>query len=147
MNGDHQVSQQLVSEEMAQVWRTGVDRAVRDGDRARAQALLQKLSDLAAANADDLIEVAYAGAAGAMYLSEGKYAEAASDFEGDPGNAVSMRGLLEAYQKSGKQDEATKAATALAELNVPLIEQAVVVPEFRKQRADSSATFRSSSRL
>lgn len=147
MNGDHKVSQQLVSEEMAQVWRTGVDRAVRDGDQARAQALLQKLSDLAAANADDLIEVAYAGAAGAMYLSEGKYAEAASDFEGDPGNAVSMRGLLEAYEKSGKQDEATKAATALASLNVPLIEQAVVVPEFRKQRADSAVTFRSSSRL
>ena len=130
------------------MWRTGVDRAVRDGDQKRAQALLQKLSDLAAANTDDLIEVAYAGAAGAVYLAEGKYKEAASDFEGDPGNAVSMRGLVEAYEKSGQHDNAAKAASDLASLNVPLIEQAVVVPEFRKHRsADSAVTMRSSSRL
>ena len=148
LDGDHKVPQQLLGEERAQVWRTGVDRAVRDGDQKRAQALLQKLSDLAAANTDDLIEVAYAGAAGAVYLAEGKYKEAASDFEGDPGNAVSMRGLVEAYEKSGQQDSAAKAASDLASLNVPLIEQAVVVPEFRKHRsADSSVTMRSSSRL
>jgi tetratricopeptide (TPR) repeat protein len=147
LQGDHKVSQQLLSEEQAQVWRTGVDRAVRDGDQNRAQALLQKLSDMAGANADDLIEVAYAGAAGAVYLAQGKYAEAASDFEGDPGNAVSMRGLVEAYEKSGQKDNAAKTASLLAALNVPLIEQAVVVPEFRKQHADSGVTFRSSSRL
>ena len=147
LQGDHKVSQQLIGEEQAQVWRTGVDRAVRDHDQARAQALLQKLSDLAGANADDLIEVAYAGAAGAVYLSEGKYKEAASDFQGDPGNAVSMRGLVEAYEKSGQQDNAAKAASDLASLNLPLIEQAVVVPEFRKRRSDSAVTMRSSSRL
>jgi tetratricopeptide (TPR) repeat protein len=147
LQGDHKVSQQLLTEELAQVWRTGVDRAVQDGDQTRSQSLLQKLSDLAAANADDLIEGAYAGAAGAVYLAEGKYREAAADFEGDPGNAVSMRGLVVAYEKSGQKDNAVKTASALAALNVPLIEQAVVVPEFRKQRSDSAATFRSSSRL
>jgi tetratricopeptide (TPR) repeat protein len=148
LQGDHKVSQQLLSEEQAQVWRTGVDRAVRDGDQARAQALLKKLSDLAAANADDLIEVAYAGAAGAVYMAQGKYKEAASDFQGDPGNAVSMRGLVEAYEKSGQHEDAAKTASALAALNVPLIEQAVVVPDFRKHRSsDSGVTFRSSSRL
>lgn len=147
LQGDHKVSQQLLSEEQAQVWRTAVDRAVRDGDQARAQALLQKLSDLSAANADDLIEAAYAGAAGAVFLSQGKYQEAASDFAGDPANAVSMRGLIEAYEKAGQREDAAKTAAALAALNLPLIEQAVVVPEFRKQRADSAVTFRSSSRL
>jgi tetratricopeptide (TPR) repeat protein len=148
LEGAHKVSQQLLGEERAQVWRTGVDRAVRDGNQARAQALLQKLSELSAANADDLIEVAYAGAAGAVYLAQGKYQEAASDFQGDPGNAVSMRGLVEAYEKSGKHDDAAKAASNLASLNVPLVEQAVVVPEFRKHRSsDSGVSFRSSSRL
>jgi hypothetical protein len=46
-----------------------------------------------------------------------------------------MRALVAAYSKNGQQGNATRLAAKLAALNVPLIEQAVVVPEFRKQRA------------
>jgi tetratricopeptide (TPR) repeat protein len=133
----HNVPQVLLNEELASVWRSGVDRAVRDGDWNRAQALLQRLSDLAASNNDEVIGFAYAGASGAIFLASGRFNEAISDFEGDPTNPVSMRGLFVAYEKSGQKDNAARLAASLASFNIPVIEQALVVPEFRKQRADA----------
>jgi tetratricopeptide (TPR) repeat protein len=133
---EHKVPQASLNEELAAVWRAGVDRAVRDGDSMRAEALLKQLSDLAASNADDLIEVAYAGAAGAFYLAQGKYAEAIADFQREPANPISMRGMVLAYEKSGQKENAEHVAAALASFNKPSIEQALVVPEFRKERAD-----------
>ena len=50
-----------------------------------------------------------------------------------------MRSLVLAYEKNGQQGNATRLAAKLAALNVPLIEQAVVVPEFRKKRAALAA--------
>jgi tetratricopeptide (TPR) repeat protein len=133
----HKVPQALLNEQLASVWRTGVDRAAHDGDWNRAQALLKQLSDLAASNTDEVIGFAYAGASGTLFLASGKYTEAISDFEGDPTNPFSMRGLFEAYDKAGQKDNAARQASALASFNIPVIEQALVVPEFRKQRADS----------
>ncbi|MGZ7090367.1 MAG: hypothetical protein ACXVKH_12940, partial [Candidatus Angelobacter sp.] len=66
---------------------------------------------------------------------EGKFADAVNHLEEDDSNAISMRALIAAYTKNGQQGNATRLAAKLAALNVPLIEQAVVVPEFRKQRA------------
>ncbi len=140
LHEQHNVPQALLNEELAAVWRTGVDRFLRDGDWPRAQALLQHLSDLAASNTDPTIEYAYAGASGAVYLASGQYAEAISDFEGDPGNPVSMRGLYLAYDKSGQKDNAAKMAASLASFNIPVIEQALVAPEFRKLSASQSLT-------
>ncbi len=70
-----------------------------------------------------------------MALAAGNYADAVNHFEEDDSNAISMRGLIAAYDKNGQQGNAARLAAKLAALNVPLIEQAVVVPEFRKQRA------------
>ena len=72
---------------------------------------------------------------GTMALTAGKFAEAVNHLEEDDSNAISMRALIAAYNKNGQQGNATRLAAKLAALNVPLIEQAVVVPEFRKQRA------------
>jgi tetratricopeptide (TPR) repeat protein len=137
LHEQHKVSEALLNEELASVLRSGVDRAVRDGDWKRAQALLQRLSDLAASNSDEMIGFAYAGASGAVFLASGKYPEAISDFEGDPTNPLSMRGLYMAYDKAGQKENAARLAAALASFNIPVIEQALVVPEFRKQRADA----------
>ncbi len=134
----HNVPQALLNEELAAVWRTGVDRFLQDGDWPRAQALLQHLSDLSAASPDELIGSAYAGASGGVYLASGQYADAISDFEGDPGSPVSMRGLVLAYEKAGQKDNAARMAASLAAFNIPVIEQALVVPEFRKQAAAQS---------
>jgi len=131
----HKVPQALLNEELAAVWRASLDRALQDSDSARVQALLQQLSDLASANADDVVESAYAGAAGAVYLSQAKYTDAISSFQGDPTNPFSMRGMVTAYEKSGQADSAAHMAAALVSFNIPVIEQALVVPRFRKERA------------
>ena len=79
------------------------------------------------------------GASGSVALAAGNYADAVNHLEEDDSNAFSMRNLVTAYNKNGQQGNATRLAAKLAALNVPLIEQAVVVPAFRKQRAALAA--------
>jgi Flp pilus assembly protein TadD len=133
---DHKVPQSLLNEELASVLRTRVERALADNNAELAAATLTQLQTLADANdADGIIASAFHGATGAMALTAGKFAEAVNHLEEDEANAISMRSLIAAYNKNGQQGNATRLAAKLATLNVPLIEQAIVVPEFRKQRA------------
>jgi tetratricopeptide (TPR) repeat protein len=137
---DHKVPQSLLNEELATVLRTRVERALADNNKDLATATLKQLQALADSNgADGIIEGALHGAAGASALAAGNYAEAVNHFEEDESNAISMRSLVTAYEKNGQQGNATRLAAKLAALNVPLIEQAVVVPEFRKHRAALAA--------
>jgi len=132
----HKVPQSLLNQELAQVLRTRVERALADNNAELAAATIKQLQTLAEANdADGIISGAFHGAAGAIALTAGKFADAVNHLEEDESNAISMRALIAAYNKNGQQGNATRLAAKLAALNVPLIEQAVVVPEFRKQRA------------
>jgi tetratricopeptide (TPR) repeat protein len=137
---DHKVPQSLLNEELAAVLRTRVERAIADDNKELAASALKQLQMLFDANgADGMIETAVHGAAGAVALEQGKFAEAVNQLEEDDANAISMRSLIAAYDKNGQQGNAHRLAAKLAALNVPLIEQAVVVPEFRKQRAALAA--------
>lgn len=137
---DHKVPQSLLNEELASVLRTRVERALADNNQELAAASLKQLQTLAESNgADGMIDNAVHGAAGAVALAAGKFAEAVNQLEEDDANAISMRSLVIAYDKNGQQGNSHRLAAKLAALNVPLIEQAVVVPEFRKQRAAMSA--------
>jgi hypothetical protein len=69
-----------------------------------------------------------------MLLAQGKYADAVSNLEDDDRNPLSMAALAAAYEKSGATDKARRMAARLSSLNEPTIEQAVVVPMFRKSR-------------
>ena len=140
LHEDHKVPQALLNQEMASVLRTRVERALAANNKELANATLKQLQALADANdADGLITSALHGAAGAVALSVGDYADAVNHFEADESNAISMRSLIIAYDKNGQQGNARRLGAKLAALNVPLIEQAVVVPEFRKQRAAMAA--------
>jgi tetratricopeptide (TPR) repeat protein len=153
LHEDHKVPQSLLNQELAAVLRTRVERALladnqaakNPGDNAGhnnelAKTTLKQLQDLADANdADGIITSALHGAAGAVALAVGDYAAAVNHFEADDSNAISMRSLITAYDKNGQQGNARRLGAKLASLNVPLIEQAVVVPEFRKQRAAMAA--------
>jgi len=133
---DHKVPQALLNEEQALVLRTRVERALADNHAGLASSSLKQLQTLAEANdADGIITAAFHGASGSAALAAGKFAEAVNNLEEDDANAISMRSLIAAYSKNGQQGNATRLAAKLAALNVPLIEQAIVVPEFRKQRA------------
>jgi tetratricopeptide (TPR) repeat protein len=137
---DHKVPQSLLNQELAAVLRTRVERALADNNKDLAAATLKQLQTLADSNgADGIVEDAVHGAAGAVALAAGNFAEAVNHFEEDDSNAISMRSLVLAYEKNGQQGNATRLAAKLAALNVPLIEQAVVVPEFRKKRAALAA--------
>jgi tetratricopeptide (TPR) repeat protein len=137
---DHKVPQSLLNEELAAVMRTRVERAVADKNQELAAATLKQLQALSDANgADGLILNALHGASGAVALNAGNFADAVNHFEEDDSNAISMSGLILAYEKNGQQGNAHRLAAKLAALNVPLIEQAVVVPEFRKKRAAMAA--------
>ncbi|MGC2698291.1 MAG: tetratricopeptide repeat protein [Candidatus Angelobacter sp.] len=136
----HKIPQSLLNEELAAVLRTRVERAELDGNKELAAATLKQLQALSdAIGGDSVIETAYHGAAGAVALANGNYLEAVNQFEEDDTNAFSMRSLIIAYQKNGQEGNARRLAAKLAALNVPLIEQALVVPEFRKQRAALAA--------
>ena len=133
---DHKIPQALLNEELATVLRTRVERALADNRGELAASSLAQLQALAEGNdADGIITAALHGASGSAAMAAGKYAEAVNQLEEDDSNAISMRNLIAAYNKNGQQGNATRLAAKLAALNVPLIEQAIVVPEFRKQRA------------
>ena len=81
---------------------------------------------------DRLIEMAYHGAAGALFHSEGNYDRAIEHLEQDPDNPLSVELLADTYEKSGDVQAARSTAASLAERNDPTVEQALVVPTFRK---------------
>jgi len=135
LHEDHKVPQALLNQEFAAVLRARVERAIKDAKMDAANATLQQLDDLAAANGgDDLVQLAFHGAAGAVSLAREKYDEAVSHLEEDPANPLSMRSLVAAYERSGQKENAAREAAKLAAFNVAVIEQALVVPEFRKQQ-------------
>src|SRR5262249_42546740 len=76
LNEGHKVPQSLLNQELASVLRTRAERALRDNNKEVAAASFKQLKALAEANsADGLIETALHGAAGALALAEGNYAD------------------------------------------------------------------------
>jgi tetratricopeptide (TPR) repeat protein len=121
-----------VQQELAQIYRVRVELAVKEGDSAGADALLEKLLAMSGEADDKVIESAYHGAAGAALFSEHKYKEAISHLEEDTRNPLSLRLLTLAYRRTGDAQSAKHAGEVLAGVNDPTLEQALVVPTFRE---------------
>src|SRR5215471_10880810 len=132
LHEDHTMSAAARDQELAIILRTRVGRAVHDGSMNTAQAALKQLAGLAASNRSGIIEFSYNGADGAVLLAQGKYRDAISRLVDDDKNPFSMQRLIVAYQKTGDKEDAGRMARKLAQFYEPTIEQAVVVPEFRK---------------
>jgi predicted Zn-dependent protease len=86
---------------------------------------------MAGKSRSQVIQLCYHGAAGATLVAQGKYAEAISHLQEDSADPLSMRLLWRAYQSTGAASDARTVAAKLATLNVPTVEQALVVPQFR----------------
>ena len=127
-----------IQQEAAQILRARVELAVRTGDKKSADSSLERLDQTAQTANDRLIECAYHGAAAAVFYSEGNYDRAIEHLEEDTDNPLSVELLADAYQKSGDLDNARRTAASLAERNDPTVEQALVVPSFRKCYQDAS---------
>jgi tetratricopeptide (TPR) repeat protein len=131
----HTMSAAAREQELALILRTRVGRAVHDGSMSEARAALKRLEAVASANSSGLVQFSFNGAQGAVLLAEGQYREAIGRLEDDDKNPFSMQRLIVAYQKTGSTDKAEKMAHRLANFYEPTIEQAVVVPEFRRTSA------------
>jgi tetratricopeptide (TPR) repeat protein len=127
-----------IQQEMAQVLRARVEAALKSGNKKMASATLARLAMLSQKSDDKVIESAYHGAAGAALFAEHKYNESMSHLEEDIHNPLSLQLLAEAYQKVGYGAEAQHVSETLTNLNDPSLEQAVVVPGFRKCYQDPS---------
>jgi lipopolysaccharide biosynthesis regulator YciM len=128
----HKMSTATREQELAIILRTRAGRAVHDGSMTVALAALKQLKALAASNNSGQVQFAYGGAEGAVLLAQGKYQDAVNRLQDDDKNPFSMQRLIVAYRKTGDKDDAARMTERLSRLYEPTIEQAVVVPEFRK---------------
>jgi len=121
-----------ITQELAQILRARVEVALKMGNKELANSNLSRLADMSESANDKLIELAYHGAAGAVLFSERKYDQAISHLEEDTNNPFSLKLLATAYQKIGYSAGAKRTNETLTNLNDPTLEQALVVPAFRK---------------
>ncbi len=133
-------TQTTIQQEAAQIQRVRVELAIRTGQMDAAHSGVEALSKMADSSGDKLIEQAYEGSAGAVLMSELKYEEAVAHLEGDTDNPLSLQLLKEAYQKTGNKAAAKRTSDTLAGMNDPTIEQAMVVPAFRKCYQDPACS-------
>lgn len=138
----HPLTPSARDEELAVVLRERASRAARDGKLSLATKTLQTLQSMADSSQDQTIQLAYDGAAGAVLVAQGKFEEALPHLEEDDHNPVSIRLLVTVHRNMGAKNLAEQLAQVLASWNEPTLEQALVVPEFRRKEAASASSFR-----
>jgi len=136
---ERQIPPAMLQEELALILRERVYRYAKDSNLSAAQTVLRQLEQMVNDSQDQLIEIATAGAAGAIRLAEGKYEEALSYLQQDDRNPISVKLMVTANQKMGHKDVATQLSEVLANWNEPTLEQSLIVPEFRPKDAAASS--------
>lgn len=127
----HEISASDRDEEGASILRVRAARAAEAQDLNSAAKAVQQLEDMAANSRSQAIQLCYHGAAGAVLMAQRKFAEAIPHLEEGSSDPLSMRLLWRAYASTGATVDAQATASKLAALNVPTVEQALVVPQFR----------------
>jgi tetratricopeptide (TPR) repeat protein len=118
-------------EEQARILRVRATRSAQGQDMESAAHAVQQLETMAASGRSQVIQLCYHGAAGALLIAEGKFPESIPHLEEDAADPLSMRLLWRAYNATGAGQQAQAIAAKLAALNLPTVEQALVVPQFR----------------
>jgi tetratricopeptide (TPR) repeat protein len=126
------ISAMNAHQEAAQILRTRVEVAIKAGDSLAADSAVAKLAQLALNSDDKVIDSAFNGALGAHLSSEQKYKQAIPHLEEDGHSPLSLERLATAYRMTGYFSGARHTEQVLARLNNPTVEQALVVPVFRK---------------
>ena len=132
LHAGNNASPTAIQQESAQILRARVEWAVKTGDDKTADSILVKFAEISESADDKVIDSAYHGAAGARWFAAHKYQEAISNLEEDEHNPLSLKLLAAAYQKTGDLASAQRTNEWLANFNDPTLEQALVVPAFRK---------------
>jgi len=129
--GEHQLSATDRNEEHARILRVKASRLADAGNTAAASEAVDQLAAMAEKSRSQAIQLSYHGAAGALLMAQGKFADAIPHLEEGTDDPLAMRLLWRAYSSTGASQQAQALATRLAAFNVPTVEQALVVPQFR----------------
>lgn len=135
----HNVPTLLLQQELASILRTRIERAVNDNDLSMASADLKQLAELSSSSSDGQIEMFYEGAAGTVAFARGHYLDAVAHLKGEDRNPYSLLRLYRTYEKLGDKENARLVAEELSGFSEPVMEQAMVVPQFRKAHAQADA--------
>jgi tetratricopeptide (TPR) repeat protein len=128
---EHEISASDRDEELARILRARVTRLAEVQDMDSASNAVQQLETMAGTSRSQVIQLCYHGAAGALLVAQGKFADAIPHLEEGATDPESMRLLWRAYNSMGASSQAEAIASKLAALNLPTVEQALVVPQFR----------------
>ncbi len=127
----HELSVTDRNEEQARILRVRATRLADAEDMESAAKVVSQLESMAGKSRSQVIQLCYHGGAGATLVAQAKYAEAIPHLQEDSADPLSMRLLWRAYSSTGATADAQTVASKLAALNVPTVEQALVVPQFR----------------
>jgi hypothetical protein len=130
-DGRHDLSRSDRNEEQARILRVRAMRSAEAQAMEAASSAAQQLESMAGSSRSRVIQLSYHGALGAVLLAQQKYPEAISHLEEDDDDPLALQLLWRAYSSRGETARAGEVATRLAGLNVPTVEQALVVPQFR----------------
>jgi tetratricopeptide (TPR) repeat protein len=137
----HSLPKVAQQQELAVVLRERVTRAAHDGNGQLAADNLKKLQELADTTHDQVVQIAFDGAAGALLMEQGKYEDALAHLSEDNRNPLSLSLMAHAYQKLGNKARADELAQLLSEWNEPTLEQALVAAELRARTTQSARSF------
>jgi tetratricopeptide (TPR) repeat protein len=135
----HPMSRSDHEEEQARVWQVLAVRSTQAQDWNSASTAAKQLEVMAQASRSQIVQRCYHGATGALLAAQTKYADAIPHLEEDAANPLSMRLLWQAYHRTGAATQATVLAAKLSVLEVPTVEQALVVSQFRASLVSQAA--------
>lgn len=127
----HRLSPSDRNEEQARLLRVEAARSAEAQAPEAAAAAMQKLAAMAQSSRSRVVQLSYHAALGAVLVGQQRYAEAIPHLEEDADDALSLRLLWRTYSAQGEAAQATAVAARLSGLNMPTVEQALVVPRFR----------------
>ena len=121
-------------EELSRILRNRVVRAAHADNQALAEKSLQQLEAMATGSRNRVIQSSYHGAAGTLLMDQKKYEDAIGHLEEDQDNPFTMELLVQAYYQTEQTEKLHETEAKLRGINVPTMEQALVVPAARAKR-------------
>ncbi|MGA8268149.1 MAG: hypothetical protein WB787_10320, partial [Candidatus Acidiferrales bacterium] len=125
--------------ELAKLLQTRSYIAARAGNVDAARKALEDLNSMAQTNRDNVVQIAYHAANGAVMLLQGDYSGAISELEENSRDPLSLQLLANAQSKAGQTADSQKTLATLAAINDETIEMAFVVPPVRAALKSNSS--------
>jgi tetratricopeptide (TPR) repeat protein len=122
------------NQQLARILRMRTVRAFHMGNAELAKASITHLEQMANASRDMVIQSSFHGAQGALLMAQSKFEDAIPQLEDDLDDPFSLQLLSQAYSETGASDKLHDVEARLRGMNVPTIEQALVVPAARTRR-------------